>query len=85
MPTISHSEPGDVNAQGNFGVTNRKVYKNAGQPTFYEWGYGVEAVAPNGYQVTITNPDNTKIKRFLRRSVPGGATFGYDSALQGMA
>ncbi|HEY8559355.1 MAG TPA: RHS repeat-associated core domain-containing protein [Pyrinomonadaceae bacterium] len=85
VPQLSHTDADDVNAQTNAGVTNRKVYKSSGQSTFYEWHYGAESVEPNGYAVTITNPDTTKIKRYLHRSALAPARFGYDSALLGMA
>ena len=29
IPQLSHTEPGDINAQTNFGVTNRKVFQTA--------------------------------------------------------
>lgn len=85
IPQISHTEAGDINSQTNFGVTNRKIIQNAGQNASYEWTYNVSTVAPNGYQVTITNPDGTRTARYLHQSAVGGSSaFGYDSALAGM-
>ena len=75
----------DINAQTNFGVKKRQVYETAGQGTPYEWNYNAALVAPNGYKVTVTNPDNTKTERYLYRSSDTSLTFGYDTALAGMA
>lgn len=86
IPQLSHTEPGDINAQTNFGVINRKVSQTAGQNALYEWTYNASTVALNGYQVTITNPDGMRAVRYLHRSAAGGGSaFGYDSALSGMA
>ena len=83
---IAPLEPSDddnVNDQMNFGVTNRKVYQTAGTGTPYEWNYGVNYVAPNGYKVSITNPDDTVIERFLFQG--GSEIFGFENILGGMA
>jgi YD repeat-containing protein len=86
IPALSHVEPEDINNQTNFGVTKRQVFTSAGQGTPYEWLYSAAYVAPNGYKVTTTNPDNTRTERYLHRSSPGGnIAFGYDFALAGMS
>lgn len=87
VPVMSHTGSGDINAQTNFGVTKRQVYQTAGTGTPYEWLYSAAYVTPNGYKVTITNPDGTKAERYLHRNTQswGVGTFGYDTALAGMA
>lgn len=85
IPQISNTEEDDINAQSNFGVTNRKVFRDAGQNAYYEWSYSASRIEPNGYLVTISNQDRTRIERYLHRSaLGGGSAFGYDSALVGM-
>lgn len=80
---LAPSDDDNVNDQMNFGVTNRKVYQTAGTGTPYEWNYGVNYVAPNGYKVSITNPDDTVIERFLFQG--GSEIFGFENILGGMA
>lgn len=75
--------------QANFGVTNRKVHVTAGQGTPYEWNYAATHVAPFGYKVSVTSPDQTRSDRFLHRGYPScsGCTlgnFGFDNGLAGM-
>jgi YD repeat-containing protein len=87
--TMLESDDG-VTGQTNFGVINRKVYKFAGDTTPYEWTYQAQYVSyASGYKVTINNPDDTKIERYLHRGF-GSETaepskYGYDNGLAGMA
>ncbi len=87
VPTLSTVEPDDVGSLSNFGVTDRKVYKYAGDTSPYEWTYSANYSGSQGYQVNINNPDGTRVERFLHR---GNGTnvesrFGYDNGLAGMA
>lgn len=77
------SDPDNVSDQMNFGVANRKVYQTAGQGTPYQWTYGVKYVSPQGYKVTINNPDGTKTERSLHRG--GSGLYGFEDGLTGMA
>lgn len=90
IPTLSMLDPSDsVGGQTNFGVTNRKVYKFAGDTAPYEWNYSASYVTQQeGYKVIINNPDGTKVERYLHRgynATPPIGTFGYDNGLAGMA
>ncbi|HQU81826.1 MAG TPA: RHS repeat-associated core domain-containing protein [Pyrinomonadaceae bacterium] len=90
VPTLSVLERDDVSAQTNFGVTNRKVYYGNSPANFYQWTYNAQHVAPKGYKVSITNPDNTIVERFLHRGTDSSpldqyGNYGYDEALAGMA
>jgi RHS repeat-associated protein len=85
---LSESDPENVSDQTNFGVTNRKVYQTAGQGTPYNWNYGVSYVAPAGYKVSVTSPDNTISERLLHRGNPPrglDGSFGFDNILAGMS
>jgi len=72
----------------NLGVTNRKVYKNSGDPTPYEWTY-TAGYSGGGYVATVNNPDGTKAQRFLYEGNSSGGevegSYGYDNGLAGMA
>lgn len=90
VPTLSVLERDDVSRQTNFGVTNRKVFYGNAPSNYYEWTYNAQHVAPKGYKVSIINPDNTHIERFLHRGKDSSpidqyGNFGYDEALAGMA
>ena len=90
VPTLSTLEPESSAGQTNFGVTNRKVYKTAGDPSPYEWAYSAMYVQPGGYKITINNPGGTRSERKLRRGNDAcvgcqTGTFGYDNPLAGMA
>lgn len=89
VPTLSQLEYDDLTGQANFGVTDRKVYPTSGQSANYHWTYAAQHVAPQGYQVTINNPDGTKVERLTHRGTDAGTslegTFGYDNGLAGMA
>ena len=72
--------------QMNRGVTNRKVYISSGTGTPYEWNYVSGFVPPNGFLVTVINPDGTKKERSMNRSSCFGCgPFGYENALSGKA
>ncbi|MCD9188612.1 MAG: hypothetical protein LUM44_19495 [Pyrinomonadaceae bacterium] len=90
VPTLSVLERDDVSAQTNFGVTNRKVFYGNAPSNYYEWTYSAQYVAPKGYKVSIKNPDDTQVERFLHRGKDSSpldqyGNFGYDEALAGMA
>lgn len=71
----------------NLGVTDRKVYETANDPTPYEWTYSAGYV-DGGYVATVKNPDGTKAQRFLYQGSVSGdelGTYGYDNGLAGMA
>lgn len=89
VPTLSMLDPTDsVGGQSNFGVTNRKVYKFSGDIAPYEWTYSASYQNPQGYKITLDNPDGIKIERYLHRGLDAGngaGQFGYDEALAGMA
>ncbi len=88
VPTLSQLEPDDLTGQANFGVLDRKVYPT-GSGANYHWTYAAAHVAPQGYQVTINNPDGTRVERLTHRGTDAGTsfegTFGYDNGLAGMA
>ena len=67
---LTQSEPDNISDQTNFGVTNRKLYPTAGQGTPYEWNYTAVHVAPSGYKVSITTPDQTVSERFIHQGNP---------------
>lgn len=63
--------------QGSRGVRNQKVYEAANGSSYYEWNY-----QSDGF-VGITNPDGTKIERYLYQG-NSDSNFGFEDALAGM-
>ena len=92
VPTLSLSIPSNINDKTNLGVVDRKVLKTSGDTSPYHWTYSADYVEPMGYKITINNPDDTMVERFLHRGNNSGAccpassgTFGFDNGLAGMS
>lgn len=75
--------------EANRGVKIRQVYEASGG-TPIQSTFDATYVAPNGYKVSVTNPDGTTSERFLFQGNPSctgctQGTWGYDNGLAGMA
>lgn len=87
VPTLSKLELGADSGKANFGVTNRKVLKYAGDTAPYVWTYSAAyASTLTGYRITTNNPDGTKNERFMHRGNDPDVIlgYGYDNPLAGM-
>ncbi len=75
------------NAQVNRGAVNRKVFESPGSSNPYIWHYAAQSLSASAFQVTITNPDGTRLERLLHRgnaAYSADSRFGFDNALGGM-
>jgi hypothetical protein len=87
IPVAAASDLDGINAQFNRGAASRTVRERPGT-SGYVWTYSAAHVSPTVFKVSVTNPDRTRTERLLHRGRPRtgpGGSFGYDSALSGMA